>query len=152
LLATAPADQRDFVTRLTTSQLDPAELHEHLSAAMAAQGERREWILANWPHLIEFEQITVLIAQQAPLSHWPTAQPVEVQLALAMLRKLAPEVDTPERRSMAEIDAAEHAGDPANRLEARSKHLQDLATHTTGPERDALDAELAKVAHELRTA
>jgi conjugative relaxase-like TrwC/TraI family protein len=152
LLATAPADQRNFVTRLATSQLDPAELHEHLSAAMAVQGARREWILANWPHLIEFEQITTLIAQQAPLSHWPKAQPAEVQQALAMLRKLAPEVDTPERRSVAEIDAAQHAADPARRLEARSKHLRALATHATGPERDALDAELAKVAHELRTA
>lgn len=149
LLATAPADQRDFVTRLTTSQLDPTELHDYLSAAMAVQGERREWILANWPHLIEFEQITTLITQQAPLAHWPTAQPVEVQQALAMLRKLAPEVDTPEHRSLSEIDAAEHAADPARRLEARSNHLQALATPATGPERDALDAELAKLTHEL---
>ena len=152
LLATAPADQRDFVTRLTTSQLDPDELHEYLSAAMAVQGERREWILANWPYLIEFEQITTLITQQAPLAHWPTAQPLEVQQALAILRELAPEVDTPERRSLAEIDAAEHAADPVRRLEVRSKHLQALATHATGPERDAVDAELAQLAHELRAA
>ena len=152
LLASAPADQRDFVARLTTSQLDPDELHEYLSAAMALQGERREWILINWPHLIEFEQVTTLIAQQAPLAHWPTAQPIEVQQALAMLRGLAPEVDTPERRSLAEIDAAEHAADPTHRLEARNQHLQALATHATGPERDALDAELTKVGQELRTA
>ena len=150
LLATAPADQRDFVTRLTTSQLAPAELHDHLSRAMAVQGERREWILANWPHLIEFEQITSLITQQAPLAHWPTAQPTEVQQALALLRELAPEVDIREDRTLADIDATEYATDPARRLEARSKHFQDLATHATSTERDAIDAELTEIAHELR--
>ena len=41
---------------------------------MAAQDQRREWIVANWPHLIELEQVTALIAQQQPLAHWPANQ------------------------------------------------------------------------------
>ena len=90
LLATAPADQQQFIDRIARSELDPTEMHEYLSAAMAVQDERREWILTNWPHLVELEQVTALIAEQEPLAHWPVTQPAEVRDVLDQLRQLAP--------------------------------------------------------------
>ena len=59
-------------------------------AATAVQDARRDWIIANWPHLVELEQVTQLVATQEPLAHWPTAQPDEVRDVLDQLRRLAP--------------------------------------------------------------
>jgi conjugative relaxase-like TrwC/TraI family protein len=152
LMSTAPVDQHSFIDRNTHSQLNPTEMHEYLSAAMAEQDARREWILTNWPHLVELEQVTALIAAQAPLAHWPPAQPAEVQQALAALRGLAPQVDARESRTLSEIDAAERAADPVRQLEARTGHLHTLATRATGEEIGAVEAELAQVTADLRAA
>ena len=152
LLATAPEDQRSFVDRITRSQLDPVEMHEYLTAAMAEQSARRDWILSNWPHLIELEQVTAQIATQAPLAHWPTTQPPEVQHALATLHALAPEVETQESRTLAEIDEAERAADPVHRLETRHRHLRTLASRAVDDEAQAVEAELARLTTELRAA
>lgn len=152
LLSTAPEDQRNFIDRITHSQLNPTEMHEYLSAAMAEQSARREWILTNWPHLVELEQVTALVAAQAPLAHWPTAKPAEVQQALAKLRGLAPQVAERENRTLAQIDEAERAADPVHRLEARHRHLRALAARATGDEAQAVESELANVIAELRTA
>lgn len=127
-------------------------MHEYLTSAMAVQDDRREWILTNWPHLVELEQIATLIAQQRPLAHWPTAQPAEVQQALDQLRALAPPLDTREDRTLAEIDHAEAQADPVQQLEARCDHLQQLANVASPTEAEAVRAELATVTVELRDA
>jgi hypothetical protein len=151
LLSTAPVDQRSFIDRITHSQLDPAEMHQYLTAAMAEQSARREWILTSWPHLVELEQVTALTAAQPPLAHWPTAKPPEVQQALTTLRSLAPDIDQRESRTLAQIDEAERAVDPVSRLEARSRHLRSL-TARAADETEALERELASVTAELRAA
>lgn len=150
LLESAPADQRNFIDRIVTSQLDPTEMHDYLSSAMAVQDARREWILTNWPHVVELEQVTKLIELQAPLAHWPTAQPTEVQAALDELRALVDQPETRELRSLAEIDEAEALGDPIRRLEAQRDHLQRLAAAATPAEAQAVDTELERVNTELR--
>jgi hypothetical protein len=152
LLASAPADQRNFIDRIVTSQLDPTEMHEYLTSAMAVQDARREWILTNWPHLVEMEQVTNLIAQQAPLAHWPAAQPPEVLAVLDQLRTLAPELETREPRTLAELDRAEALADPMRQLEARRDHLERLTAAATPVETEAVHAELASVTTELREA
>jgi conjugative relaxase-like TrwC/TraI family protein len=152
LLAAAPADQRGFIDRLVGSRLGPTEMHEYLAAAMAIQDARRDWILANWPHLVELEQVNRLVADQEPLSHWPTAQPAEVQRVLDALRALAPEVETREDRTLTEIDRAEANANPVHRLEARREHLRVLAASATVAERGAIEAELAHVGDQLRAA
>ena len=151
-LATAPADQRGFIDRLINAQLDPTETHEYLAAAMAVQDSRRDWILTNWPHLIELEQVNRLIADQEPLEHWPTAQPAEVLQVLDALRALAPEIETREHRTLAEIDRAERDANPVRRLEARRDRLRKLATAATATERPAIEAQLIQVGDELRAA
>ena len=153
LLATAPADQRQFIDRIVHSHLDTVEMHDYLSTAMAVQDERREWIIANWPHIVELEQVTQLITAQEPLAHWPTAQPDAVREVLDQLRLLAPELDQREDRSLAELDQQTRNCDPVRRLEARRDHLQRLAGQTVSPdEREALRHEFASLSTELRQA
>jgi hypothetical protein len=56
---TAPPDQRDLIARLRDgNQLTLADTTEALNAALEAQGSRRDWILANWPHVVEYAEIT----------------------------------------------------------------------------------------------
>jgi conjugative relaxase-like TrwC/TraI family protein len=152
LLATAPADQQQFIDRIARSELDPTEVHDYLSAAMAVQGERREWILTNWPHLVELEQVTTLIAEQEPLAHWPVTQPAEVRDVLDELRQLAPNLDTREERSLAELDRLEIESDSVRKLEARRTHLRQLAEQATPIEQEAIHSELATLSHDLRAA
>jgi conjugative relaxase-like TrwC/TraI family protein len=153
LLASAPADQRQFIDRIVTSQLDPTELHEYLTAAMAVQDARRDWIITNWPHLIELEQVTQLIAKQQPLAHWPTAQPDPVRDVLEQLRQLAPRLDAREERTLAELDRQEADSDPVLKLEGRRAHLRRLAGRTASPgEHDVIKTELASLNDQLRTA
>ena len=54
---TAPADHRELIERLTTGHAGTTEVHDHLIAAVNAQQERRDWIVANWPHVVELEQL-----------------------------------------------------------------------------------------------
>ncbi len=153
LLATAPADQQEFIDRIAQSELDPTEMHEYLSAAMAVQDERRDWILTNWPHLVELEQVTTLIAEQEPLAHWPITQPDAVRDVLEQLRELAPNLDTREERTLAELDRIEIESDPVRKLEARRTHLRQLADQASIPaEREAIHSELATLSHDLRAA
>jgi conjugative relaxase-like TrwC/TraI family protein len=152
LLATAPADQQQFIDRIIRSELDPTEMHEYLSAAMAVQDDRRDWILTNWPHLVELEQVTALIAEQEPLAHWPVTQPAEVRDVLDQLRRLAPQLDAREERSLAELDRLEIESDPVRKLEARRTHLRQIAEQATPIVQEAIDNELATLSRDLRAA
>jgi len=58
----APADHRSLIDQLHTSgQLPFDNVAELLTDALAAQGERRRWILEHWPHVVEYAQITATI-------------------------------------------------------------------------------------------
>jgi hypothetical protein len=153
LLASAPDDQRRLIHHLVHSQADPAELHEQLAATLAAQGDRRDRIVAHAPYLVELEQINLLIAAQEPLAHWPAAQPEPVRDALEQLRRLAPEPDAREERTLAEIDRLTAENDPVCSLEVRRQDLEALKARATTPaEREILCAELSTVRSELRHA
>lgn len=57
--ATAPADHRGLIDQLQTDGTLPFnDIAELLTDALAAQGERRQWILEHWPHVVEYAQIT----------------------------------------------------------------------------------------------
>jgi conjugative relaxase-like TrwC/TraI family protein len=59
LFATAPADQRDLITRLRDgNQLPFDNLDQLLRDALDGQSDRRDWILANWPHVVEYAEIS----------------------------------------------------------------------------------------------
>lgn len=126
LLATAPADQRALIDRLAHSQVDPGELHEYLVAAMQAQDARCDWIIANWPHLIELEQVNLVLASQSAFAHWPVALPQQVQDVLDQLRAMAIPPEQREERSLAEIERARLELDPVHRIEQRLARLHQL--------------------------
>ncbi len=153
LVATAPADQRQFIDRIVHSNLDPAEIHDYLTAAMSVQDTRREWIIANWPHIVELEQVTRILRAQQPLAHWPEAQPDPVRHALVQLRQLAPDLNNREDRTLAELERKAIDNDPVRRLEQRRNYLQQIAIKTTSPaEADAVHEELNSVTADLRKA
>jgi hypothetical protein len=59
VLASAPPDQRDLISRLRDgNQLTLLDTTEALNGALETQGARRDWILANWPHVVEYAEIT----------------------------------------------------------------------------------------------
>ena len=67
ILADAPDDQRKLIERLRAGDpVNPAEVSRALQDAVQAQGSRRAWILAHWPHVIEYVQVTNALAGAAP--------------------------------------------------------------------------------------
>jgi conjugative relaxase-like TrwC/TraI family protein len=55
--AQAPADWRSTLTELRTGQLTLDATTDLLRAAVDGQQARRDWILANWPHVVEYQEI-----------------------------------------------------------------------------------------------
>lgn len=59
VFATAPADHRGLIGQLQAGDTLPFDdVAQLLTDALAAQGERRQWILEHWPHVVEYAQIT----------------------------------------------------------------------------------------------
>ena len=128
LMSTAPADHRELIERLTTGHAGSTEVHEHLVAAVNAQQERRDWIVANWPHVVELEQLNALIAAQPALAHWPTAVPPPVQAVLDTLASTATPPPSREQRTLATLDQEAAANDPVRQAQAKIHDLDRLAT------------------------
>jgi conjugative relaxase-like TrwC/TraI family protein len=57
LLADAPADWRTTISQLRKGQLSLDDTAELLQAALDGQAARRDWIIANWPHVVEYQEI-----------------------------------------------------------------------------------------------
>ena len=153
LVATAPADQREFIERITRAGVDPAELQQRLIDASRVQDARRDWIIANWAHVIELEQITRLIDSQPALAHWPAVEPERVREMLDELRLVAPTLGRREERSLAEIDDDAIASDPVVRVEQQLRHLEVLAGRAaTESEREAVTNQIHAARVALREA
>lgn len=86
IFATAPADHRQLINELQAGQLsldDPAVL---LDDALAAQGDRRRWILEHWPHVVEHHQLQATLAEG---SHGPDPDQLLEHLARTVPPHLA---------------------------------------------------------------
>lgn len=153
LMRTAPPDKQAFIDRLTSSQADAAEVQTQLLAATRTRDARRDWIIANWPHVVELEQITALIAAQPPLAHWPASPPPAVRAVVDTLTLLAPVSERREERSLAEIERDAVANLPVRRLERRLHDLDALqARGATDAERDAIGTAIHDARDQLRVA
>ena len=53
ILESAPPDQRSTIERLRSGQLSLDDTKQLLDTATIGQTERQQWIIANWPHIIE---------------------------------------------------------------------------------------------------
>jgi hypothetical protein len=127
LMRTAPADHRELIERLTAGNVGSAEVHEHLVAATTAQQDRRDWIVANWPYVVELEQLNALINTQPALAHWPTATPPPVQAVLDAVASCATPPPAREQRTLAALDQRP----PRTTRSARPKPRS--ATSTSSP-------------------
>jgi conjugative relaxase-like TrwC/TraI family protein len=136
LLAAAPPDQSRIIEDLRAGVLTSSDLHAELAAAARSQEGRNTWILEHWPHLVELEQIDLLLADSDLLAHWPTPTPDAVSQALGVLARHAPTVEEPEEATLAELAARP---DPIEQLQDRLEDLDDRlgalrAEHRTTPE------------------
>jgi hypothetical protein len=153
LMNTAPPDHRELIERLTAGNVGSAEVQEHLAAATTAQQERRDWIVANWPHVVELEQVNALINAQPALAHWPTVTPPAVQAVLDAMTNAASLPPVREQRSLAALHQEAAANDPVRQAEAKVRDLDELANRAgTGAERVAVDKALEAARLELRHA
>jgi conjugative relaxase-like TrwC/TraI family protein len=153
LMSTAPADHRELIEHLTAGDIGSAAIHEHLVAAVNAQQERRDWIVANWPHVVELEQLNELIAAQPALAHWPAATPPAVQAVLDTMASTASPPPSREHRTLAALDHEATADDPVRRAQAKVRDLDQLAARSsTEAERVAANEALRAARLELRQA
>jgi conjugative relaxase-like TrwC/TraI family protein len=62
ILSTAPEDQRDLIARLQNAE-QPAllDIAQELTDALQTQGNRRDWILEHWPHVVEYTEVRAAI-------------------------------------------------------------------------------------------
>ncbi len=153
LVATAPPDQRHAVERITASEIEPSELQRTLVDAVQVKGERQSWILANWPHVVELQQINMLIASQTPDPSSPRSEPEAVLQMLDLLGQVAPTPARREERSLAIIDQLAVDNDPVFKLEAALHRLNAMtATVVADAECQAVDGQIVTTARALREA
>ncbi len=153
LMSTAPADHRGLIEHLTTGDAGSAAVHEHLVDATTAQQDRRDWIVANWPHVVELEQVNALIDTQPALAHSPTAIPPPVQAVLDAMASCASPPRAREQRTLATLDLEAAANDPVRQAQATIRELDGLAPRaSTSAERAAVEKALRAARFELRQA
>jgi conjugative relaxase-like TrwC/TraI family protein len=101
ILAAAPPDQRDLIDRLRHGdQLSLLDTTAALEAALETQGARRDWILAQWPHVVEYAEISAAIDNGA---HAPDLATVRGDL---ILNAVSPALRSAAGRSDAWLDRA----------------------------------------------
>ena len=125
LLATAPPDCRDLIDQVLARDTDPGHLHAALVDAHRTQAARRAWILANWPYVVEREQLGRL-ADADPLGHWPVAASSAVQDVLKQLRRDLEPPATREDRTLTELELQLSAADPDEQLARLTGNLMGL--------------------------
>ncbi len=131
----------------------PREVHDHLTSAVNAQQERRDWIAANWPYVVELEQLDTLIKAQPALAHWPTTTPPAVQAVLDAMASAAAPPAVREQRTLAALDQEAAANDPVRQAEAKVHELDQLGARAgTGAKRVAVDESLRAARVALRQA
>lgn len=153
LMRTAPADHRELIEHLTAGDVDSAHVYEHLAIAVSGQKERRDWIVANWPYVVEHEQLNARIATQPALAHWPTATPPQVLAVLDAMASGATPPPAREQRTLAALEQESAANDPVRHAEATIRDLDELATRaSTSAERAAVDEAVRAARLQLRQA
>lgn len=121
----APTDQRKIVDQLLTSpDLSIADKIDALQLAGTEQSARRDWILEHWPNIIEHHELTTIDDAAGPLAHWPIALPPRAQQLLDEVIRTS--VDTPEDRTLTELDDAVAAHNPTHQIRQLEHDLKPL--------------------------
>jgi hypothetical protein len=137
LFRSAPSDQRQLVEDLTSGRMSTRDLHEALDTAHQRQKERDGWVLANWPYVVEHQELLRLAESHDPLASWPRAMLPSVSDTLDRLAAEFTADSSVEPRSLAELEACLTALDPASSVRELNERLVRI------------DDELASVASSL---
>ena len=125
LFAQAPADQRKIVDDLLADpNMDIADKIDALQHAGANQTARQDWILEHWPNVVEHHELTTIVDNADPLSHLPPALPARAQQLLDEVTRVS--VDTPEERTLIELDHAITANDPVHHIRRLEHDLKPI--------------------------
>ena len=123
LFATAPHDTTHLIDHLTGGNLATDELHNTLLDTTRTLNDRSQWILTNWPHIVEHHQLQQLAAQHDPLAHWPTPLRPNVAAALQQLAAaINPDLPT-ETRTLTQLHTELAALDPGQHLRTLTEQL-----------------------------
>jgi hypothetical protein len=135
IFADAPADQRNLINQAQHGALTLDDTTAMLEDALAAQGQRRRWILEHWPHVVEAAEITRTLDHHAAGAETPPL--------LATLAR-SPRLDLAADAADAEpwlVTLVSHLADPDDtRVDAGFEQLLgDIAQYrrrwnVTGPE------------------
>lgn len=130
LFDAAPADTRRMVDDLTgNTTMTVEDRLEALAIAQKGLTERADWILEHWPNVVEYLDLQDLTIDAGPLDHWPTPLPAAAQDLYNQLA--ATTADTPQPRTLVELDLALIEASPARQAE--------LARHQRNQIYDAID-------------
>jgi len=110
----------------TDNTLDPTDRIESLAAANKHQTDRSDWILEHWPNVVEYLELGTITADAGPLDHWPTPLPATAQTLYNQLA--ANSVDTPQPRTLHELDQALVEISPAHQANIARHHRNELRT------------------------
>ena len=125
LFAQAPPDQRKIVEDLLASpNINIADKLDALQHSNTQQAERRDWILEHWPNVIEHHQLTTILHDAGHLDHRTQAVPARAQELLDELRRTS--IDTPEERTLIELDHAISMNDPVHQIRQLEHDLKPL--------------------------
>jgi conjugative relaxase-like TrwC/TraI family protein len=126
IFATAPTEQTNVVDDIVRGNLSEGELHDTLAQAAESPSQRDRWIIANWPHIVEHQQLQQLAAEHNALAHWPIALRPAARRVLQQLLANSEHVEPDETRTIAELESALLALDPAAHLHALTQELADI--------------------------
>ena len=126
LFATAPTDQANVLDDIVRGNLNEGELHDTLAQAADSPSQRDRWIIANWPHIVEHQQLQQLATEHDALAHQPIELRPAAQDVLQQLLANFEHVEPTETRSIAELETALLALDPAAHLHALTQELADI--------------------------
>jgi conjugative relaxase-like TrwC/TraI family protein len=125
LFAQAPADQRKIVDDLLADpNMDIADKIDALQHAGTQQSARQDWILEHWPNVIEHHELTTIVDNAGPLGHWPRALPARAQQLLDEVTRVS--VDTPEERTLIDLDQAITVNDPVHHIRRLERDLKPI--------------------------
>jgi UvrD-like helicase C-terminal domain len=126
LFATAPTEQANVIDDIVSGNLNESELHDTLAQAADSPSQRDQWIIANWPHIVEHQQLQQLAAEHDTLAH----QPIELRLAarrvLQQLLANSEHIEPEETRTIAELETALLVLDPGAQLQALTQELAEI--------------------------
>jgi hypothetical protein len=126
IFATAPTEQANVLDDIVGGNLNESELHDTLAQAADSPSPRDRWIIANWPHIVEHQQLQRLAAGHDALDHRPSELRPGARRVLQQLSANFEHIEPEEARTMGELETALLALDPAAPLHALTQELADI--------------------------